>query len=242
MIGIGTLLNTGAIVAGGLVGLLFSKGLKEATRDMLMKACGIAVIFIGVSGALSGMLTITDGIISTKGTMLLIFSLVLGSLAGQWIDIESKLDILGEKIKKAIKRKNDSRFVDGFVNASLTVCIGAMAIVGSMQDGMSGDFSMLAAKSVLDFVVVIVFASAYGLGAVFSAVPVLVYQGVITLIAAFCGSFVSQVIIDDLSFVGSVLIFCVGVNLAFGKKFKVGNMLPALIIPVLYEAIIPLFK
>lgn len=133
--------------------------------------------------------------------------------------------------------KNDHLFVEGFVNVSLIICVGAMAIVGAIQDGISGDYSLLAAKAVLDLIIVVVFASTYGLGAVFSAVPIFVYQGAITLMAAFFGSFVSDAIISDLSFIGSALIFCVGVNIAFGKKFKVGNMLPALIIPILYHMI-----
>ena len=145
------------------------------------------------------------------------------------------MDYLGEKIKKAVKAEKDNLFVEGFVNVSLIICVGAMAIVGSIQDGISGDYSMLAAKAVLDLVIVLIFAATYGIGAVFSAVPILVYQGSITLLAAFFGSFVSEMIISDLSFIGSALIFCVGVNIAFGKKFKVGNMLPALIVPVLYH-------
>ena len=200
-----------------------------------MQACGVATIFIGGAGALSKMLVFQDGKLETQGTMLLIFSLVLGSLLGEWINIEQKMDILGERIKKAVKAENDNLFVEGFVNVSLIICVGAMAIVGSVQDGISGDYSMLVAKAILDLIIVVVFAATYGIGAIFSAVPIFVYQGAITLAAAFLGSFVSEAMINDLSFIGSALIFCVGVNIGFGKKFRVGNMLPALIVPVLYE-------
>lgn len=235
--GFGTLINTAAVIAGGLIGLCLKNGLKKQFQDILMQACGVATIFIGAAGALTKMLVIRDGQLEATGTMLLIFSLVLGGIAGQWLNIEQKMDSLGEKIKKAVKAQNDNLFVEGFVNVSLIICVGAMAIVGSIQDGISGDCSMLMAKAVLDLVIVLIFASTYGIGAVFSAVPILIYQGSITLLAAFLGSFVSEVIISDLSYIGSVLIFCVGVNIAFGKKFKVGNFLPALLVPVIYRVL-----
>lgn len=235
MIGLGTIINTLAVVVGGLIGMCFKNGLKKNLQDILMQTCGVATIFIGASGTLAKMFVIVDGNFSTQGTMLLIFSLVLGGLLGEAINIEEKMDSLGEKIKKAVKAEKDNLFVEGFVNVSLIICVGAMAIVGSIQDGISGDYSLLITKAVLDLVIVVVFASTYGLGAVFSAVPIFLYQGSITLIAAVGGSFLSETIISDLSFVGNALIFCVGVNIAFGKKFRVGNMLPALLVPVVYQ-------
>lgn len=235
MTGLGTLINTAAVIAGGLAGLCLKNGLKKRMQDILMQACGVATIFIGASGALTKMLVIKDGQLESAGTMLLIFSLVLGGIAGEWLDIEQKMDILGEKIKKAVKAQNDNLFVEGFVNVSLIICVGAMAIVGSIQDGISGDYSMLMAKAVLDLVIVLIFASTYGIGAVFSAIPIFIYQGSITLLAALFGSFVSDALVSDLSYVGSVLIFCVGVNIAFGKRIRVGNLLPALLVPVIYH-------
>ena len=235
MRGLGTIMNTIAVIAGGLLGMLLKNGMKQRTQDILMQACGVATIFIGASGALAKMFTINDGVLETQGSMLLIFSLVLGSLLGEWLNIEEKMDSLGEKIKSAVKAQNDNLFVEGFVNISLIICVGAMAIVGSIQDGISGDYSMLATKAVLDFVIVLVFASTYGLGTVFSAVPIFLYQGSITLIAALAGSFIPEAIISDLSFVGSALIFCVGINVGFGKKFRVGNMLPSLIMVVIID-------
>lgn len=237
MIGLGTLINTAGVIAGGLIGLGLKNGIRKNMQEIMMQACGAATIFIGGAGALSKMLVFQDGKIETQGTMLLIFSLVLGSLLGEWIGIEQKMDLLGEKIKKAVKAENDHLFVEGFVNVSLIICVGAMAIVGSIQDGISGDYSLLVAKAILDLIIVVVFAATYGIGAVFSAVPIFIYQGAITLAAAFLGSFVSETVINELSFIGSVLIFCVGVNIGFGKKFRIGNMLPALLIPVVYEAI-----
>lgn len=235
MIGIGTLINTAAVVAGGLIGLRLKNGIKKELQDILMQACGVATIFIGASGALSKMLVLENGQLTTTGTMLLIFSLVIGSAIGQLLEIEQKMEHVGEKIKKAVKAQNDNLFVEGFVNVSLIICVGAMAIVGSIQDGISGDYSLLTAKAILDLIIVLIFAATHGVGAVFSAAAIFVYQGSITLLAAFLGSFISEVLIGDLSFVGSVLIFCVGVNISFGKKFPVGNMLPALLVPVVYR-------
>lgn len=241
MIGLGTIINTFAVIAGGLIGMWLKNGLKKNLQEILMQACGVATIFIGASGTLAKMFVVEDGILSTQGTMLLIFALVLGGLLGEVINIEDKMDTLGEKIKKAVKAEKDNLFIEGFVNVSLIICVGAMAIVGSIQDGISGDYSLLTTKAVLDLVIVVVFASTYGLGVVFSAVPIFIYQGSITLIAAFGGTFLSEAIIGDLSFIGNVLIFCVGVNIAFGKKFRVGNMLPALLIPVIYHIMQGLF-
>ena len=237
MIGFGTLVNTLAVIAGGVLGLLLKKGVARRFETILMQALGLATIFIGAGGVLKYMLLVENGILATRGTMLLIFSLVIGSILGQLLDIESKMESLGIKLKAAVKMQNDNRFVEGFVNASLVICVGAMAIVGAMQDGLSGDSSMLLAKALLDFALVAIFTSAYGVGAVFSAIPIFVYQGAITLIAALFGTVISQGLIDQLSFVGSALIFCVGVNLVKEKTFRVANMLPALLIPILAELI-----
>ena len=235
MIGLGTLVNTVAVIVGGLLGLVLKNGIAKRFEKILMQALGLATIFIGVSGVLKYMLVVENGSFTTRGTMLLIFSLVIGCLVGQWLDIESKMEQLGNKLKAAVRIKNDNHFVEGFVTASLIICVGAMAIVGAMQDGLSGDSSMLIAKALLDFILVAILAAAYGIGVVFSAIPIFVYQGAITLIAALFGSVISQVLIGELSFVGSALIFCVGVNLVREKTFRVANMLPALLIPILVE-------
>jgi uncharacterized membrane protein YqgA involved in biofilm formation len=242
MKGLGTIINTIAVIAGSGSGMLLKNGMKQKMQHILMQTCGVAVIFIGIAGTLQGMITLVDGKIQTKGAMLLIFSLVIGGFIGQAIDIEKLLDGLGEKIKTIAKVKEDNQFVEGFVNTSLIICVGAMAIVGSLQDGLKGDYSMLAAKSILDFVIVLVFASTYGLGVMFSAIAIFVYQGGITLLSAFVGSFLGNTLIENLSYVGAALIFCVGVNIAFGKKFNVGNMLPAFFVPVAYELILYFIK
>ena len=158
MIGLGTIVNTAAVIVGGLLGLLLKKGFAKRFETILMQALGLATVFIGAGGVLKYMLVVENGAINTRGTMLLIFSLVIGCLLGQLLDIEAKMEKLGVKLKAAAKVKNDNRFVEGFVTTSLIICVGAMAIVGAMQDGLSGDSSMLLAKSALDFALVVILA------------------------------------------------------------------------------------
>ncbi len=232
--GLGTIINTVAVIGGSVLGMLLGKGIGDRYRSTLMSACGVATIFIGISGTLQGMLSVSDGRIEAQGTMLLIFSLVIGGLVGELINIEKRMDSVGEKLKKLFKAENDNRFVDGFVNTSLIICVGAMAIVGSIQDGLTGDYSMLTAKAILDFVIVVIMASTYGIGTMCSAIAIFVYQGLITLVAHFAGSFISEELTGYLSYIGCALIFCVGINITFGKKIRVGNLLPALLVPAVY--------
>ena len=151
MKGLGTIINVIAVLLGGGIGLLVKSGLKKRFQDILMQACGLSTIFIGIGGALSGILIFDKetGVISTQNTLLTVCSLVIGGLIGEFINIELRLDRFGEKLKSMVKAKNDGSFVDGFVTASLVICVGAMAIVGSIQDGLTGDYSMLAAKALL---------------------------------------------------------------------------------------------
>ena len=244
MIGLGTLVNVLAIVVGAIVGMLFRRGLKERFQNIMMQACGLATLFIGLSGALEMIFTVSDGRLKSGSTMLIVISLILGGLAGELINIENLLEKAGDKLKKAVKSKGDGKFTEGFVTASLVVCVGAMAICGPLEEGLTGNSQTLFIKAILDCVIVMVFASVYGMGAGFSAIPLGIYQGLITLCAAFIAPFLSDSLITNLSGVGSVLIFAVGLNLLFPKKIRVGNLLPALLIPVIYEAImlLPWFK
>ena len=162
--------------------------------------------------------------------MLMIASLTIGALLGELINIEAQMERLGERLKDKAKSSGDTKFVEGFVTASLTVCIGAMAIVGSIEDGISGNHDTLFAKAALDLVIVMVCVA-------FSAIPVAILQGIVTICAGFIAPIMNDSIIANISFIGSMLIFCVGVNLSFSKKFKVGNMLPAIIIPFIYGLI-----
>ncbi len=237
MHGLGTIINTVAVLICGGIGLFIKKGVSQNIMDSVVKAIGIAVLFIGINGVLSEMLVITEGSIETQGTMLLIISLIIGAFLGEVLKIEDRLDMLGEKLKKAVKSKDGGNFVEGFVNTTLIFCVGAMAIVGSLNDGLTGDYSMLAAKSILDGIMALLMASTLGVGVLFSAIPVFIYQGAITLLAEFIAPILSETLISNLSLVGSAMIFAIGVNLVFGKKIKTGNLLPALLIPIIYELI-----
>lgn len=238
MHGLGTLINTAAVLVGGIIGLFLKKGLNQKLMDSIMKAIGVAVMFVGISGALTGLLKIGEnGAIETSGTMLMIISLILGTFIGELLKIEDRLEAVGEKLKKAVKSKDCGNFVEGFVTTTLIFCVGAMAIVGALEDGLTGNFSMLAAKSVLDGIMAIIVASTMGVGVLFSAIPVFLYQGAITLLAEFISPVLSDQLILNLSYIGSALIFGIGINQVFGKKIKTGNMLPALLVPIIYELI-----
>lgn len=240
MAGLGTLGNIAAILIGSAVGIILKGGLKKRFQDTIMSALGLAVMFIGISGALQGMLIVKEGSLDTENIMLMIVSLAIGAFVGEIIDIEARLDRFGEWLKKLLKVKGEKGqgFVDGFVNSSLLFCVGAMAIIGSLNDGLAGDPSMLLAKGFIDGVVAIFFASTLGIGVFFSVIPVGIYQGLITFSAKFIEPFLSDRLISEISFIGSILIFGIGINMIFGKKIKCGNILPAVLVPVVYEILL----
>lgn len=233
MIGLGTLINILGIIAGGVCGLIFGKMLKKEHQDSLGVAAGVSVLFLGIAGAMEGMLTMADGKVTSGNSMVLIISIMLGTLVGELLGIENWFTRLGEWLKMKTGNAKDGGFVDGFVTASLTVCIGAMAIMGAIEDGIMGDYSLLTAKAVLDFIIIMVMAASLGKGAVFSAVPVGLWQGAVTILARLIKPLMTELSLLYLSFVGSVLIFCVGINLVWGKKVNVANMLPAIIFAVI---------
>jgi uncharacterized membrane protein YqgA involved in biofilm formation len=243
MIGLGTLGNMAAIILGATIGMIIKGGLKQKFRETIMNALGLAVMFIGISGALQGMFTVGEDGLHTANVMLMIVSLALGAFFGELIDIEARLDRVGEFIKASLKVKGEKgrNFVESFVNSSLLFCIGAMAIVGSLRDGLSGDASMLYAKGVIDGTMAVFFASTLGIGVYFSILPLGIYQGAITLSAKYIEPFLSDRLISNISFIGSVLIFGIGINMVFGKKIKCGNLLPAVLVPVAYEFLMKLF-
>ena len=234
MIGLGTIINTAAIILGGVAGGLFGKRLTERYQDTLMKACGLCVIFLGIAGALEKMFTVQNGSVVSGGTMMMIASFAIGSLVGEWINIEHHMNRFGEWLKVKSGNSKDKIFVDAFVTASLTVCVGAMAIVGSIQDGILGDCNTLLMKAILDFVIICVMTASMGKGCAFSAIPVALFQGSITLLARGIEPIMTEPALNNLSLVGSMLIFCVGVNLVWEKKFKVANMLPAIVVAVIW--------
>ncbi|MBQ8072852.1 MAG: DUF554 domain-containing protein [Clostridia bacterium] len=233
MIGLGTIINSAAIVAGGIIGHFTGKLFRQDQQDALTKACGISVLFIAIAGAMQGMLRVDGGSLLSGKSMLVVLCLALGTVIGELIGIEKGFERFGEWLKRKTGNSNDSQFVNAFVTASLTVCIGAMAIVGAIQDGISGDYSTLAVKAVLDLIIVAVMTSSLGKGCAFSAIPVLLFEGAITLLARLVAPVMTETAVAYLSLVGSVLIFCVGLNLVWGKKVRVANMLPAVLLAVL---------
>jgi len=244
MVGLGTIVNVAAIMFGSTIGIVVKDGLKKRFQDIIMSALGLAVLFIGVSGALQGLLAVSESGLKTTNVMLMIVSLAVGGIVGEMIDIEAGLDRLGERIKNSLKVKGEkgANFVEGFVNSSLLFCVGAMAIVGSLNDGLSGDADMLYAKAFIDGTVAIVLASTLGIGVLFSVIPLGIYQGLITVSAKYIEPFLSDQLITNISFIGSILIFGIGINMMFGKKIKCGNLLPAVLVPVAYEFITKLLK
>ena len=232
MVGLGTIINTGAILAGGVLGALFGRFLSDSAQDTLTKVCGVSTLFIAVTGALEQMLTVVDGKIVSGGSMLIIGCLAIGAVIGELLDIEGGFERFGQWLKIKSGNAKDKGFVNAFVTASLTVCIGAMAIVGSIQDGILGDYSILATKAILDLIIIMVMSCSLGKGAVFSAIPVAVFQGSITALAGLLRPVMTEAALANLSLVGNVLIFCVGINLVWGKKVKVANLLPAIVVAV----------
>lgn len=237
MIGLGTIVNVVVVAIGGTIGTFIRKGLPEKIKNIILQATGLAVIIIGTAGTLQGMFKVIDGgSIEVEYTLIMIFSLIIGGIIGEVLGIENKLDKAGLWLQKKLA-KEGSRFAEGFVNASLLFCVGAMAIVGALEDGLNGNPNTLFAKSILDGVISVVFASAQGIGVAFSAVSLLLYQGSITLLAGVVKPFLIAEVINQMSLVGSVLIIAIGINILEIKNIKVGNLLPAIFIPILYYII-----
>lgn len=232
MICTGTFINTIGIVAGGLAGLFGGAFLKERHRATLMTACGVCVMFIGIAGAMEGMLSLSDGRIVSGQSMLITVCYALGALIGEMVNLEDKFDSFGEWLKAKSGNSGDAGFVDAFVTASLTVSIGAMAVMGSIEDGINGDYSILAVKAMLDLIIIMVMTGSMGKGCIFSAIPVFVFEGAMTLLASCLKPIMTELALSYISLTGSILIFCIGMNLVFGKKVRAANLLPALLVAV----------
>ena len=229
----GTIINVIAIILGGILGRLFGKLLSERYQDTLNKVCGVSVLFIGIAGALEGMLAIEDNQVVSQKAMMIVICMSLGAFIGELLNIEEQFERFGEWLKKKTGNSKEKLFVEGFVTASFTVCIGAMAIVGAIEDGIFGDYSILATKAVLDFIIIMVMTGTMGKGCVFSAIPVAILQGSVTLLANFIKPVMTDAALANLSMIGSILIFCVGLNLVWGRKIRVANLLPAVILAVI---------
>lgn len=237
MIGLGTIVNVLCIIGGGLVGYVVGNKLTDSMRETVLTMTGVAIFVLGFGGALSQMLTFTDGKFATTGTLMMVISLAIGAIIGEWLQLEERIVRFGEWLKVKSRSDGDNAFVNAFVTASCTVCIGAMAIMGAIQDGISGDYSILVAKGVIDSIIICIMTASLGKGCIFSAIPVGIVQGVVTLLAIWAGDVLSEVALHDLSLVGSVLILCVGLNLMREKQIRIANVLPSLIIAILWGSL-----
>ena len=218
---IGTLINAAAIIVGSLIGLLLRKGIPQQLKDTLMKGMGLCVMLIGIQGALK-----------TENVMLVILAIVIGGVIGVLLHIERGLDRLGQKLQKRFAHGEDDSFGKGFVTASLMYCVGAMAIVGSLDSGLRGDHSTLIAKSILDGVNSIILASTMGPGVMLSALAVLLYQGSIALLAQVVQPILTDRAVTEMSAVGGLLIMGIGLNMIRKDHIPVGDMLPAILTPL----------
>lgn len=234
MIGLGTLINVAAIVVGGGIGLAGGKRLSSRAQQTMIRGMAVCVLFVAIGGVMEEMLVVENGALRTRGTLMLVVSIALGGLMGELLDLDRRLEGFGRWLREKSGNGRDSRFLDGFITATMTVSIGAMAIVGAVEDGIHGDYTILAAKSLMDFVIILVMASSLGKGCLFSAIPVGLLQGSVTLLARLVQPLLTPAALSALALVGSALIFCVGLNLLWEKTIRVANLLPALVVAVAY--------
>ena len=220
---VATLVNCGVIIVGCIIGLFIKGGIPERFNKIIMNGLSLCAMFIGFSGALEG-----------NNTIITIVSMAVGALIGELINIDKWLNKLGETIQKKLDKGNgkESRIAEGFVNASLLFCVGAMSIVGALQAGLAGNYDTIYAKTVLDGVSSIIFSASMGIGVIFSSVTVLLYQGGITLCASFLSGILSQAVIAEMTAVGSLTIVGLGLNLLEVTDIKIANLLPGILVPV----------
>ena len=226
---LGPIVNSITIIICALVGTFLIKNIPERFDEIIRKGIGICLLYMGIKGAMEN-----------QRVMLLILSIVIGSIIGEMIDFDKGMNKIGEWAESKIGL-SQGKFSKGFVMASLLFCTGSMAIVGSLNSGLSGNYEMLFAKSILDGVISIVFGSTLGIGVAFSAVPVFLYEGIMTLGASFVKDWLTPEIIREMSAVGSLLICALGLNFLEIRQIKVANMIPAIFIPWIYIGITSMF-
>lgn len=235
----GTLVNCVAVIIGGLIGLLLKKGIKETYAQGINKSLGIAVLIIGLNGVISNMFTVENGTLKSSGELLLIVFLVLGTLIGELLKLDDRFNSFCGKVDKKFK---SGGFASGFINGTCLFCIGAMAVIGSLNDGLTGDSSVLFVKSALDFVNAVIFGATLGFGVVFVCIPMLIYQGGISLLAGSLGGLLQGELLAQMCTVGYSIIVAIGFNFFLEKKFKTLNMVPAMFLPVVYHGILMLIE
>ncbi|MGM0445804.1 MAG: DUF554 domain-containing protein [Bacillota bacterium] len=220
---IGTIVNVIAIIVGSILGFLVKGKLPERFQNIVIQGISLAVLIIGLQMAFS--------LESTKGTLVVIFSLVIGGIIGEILEIEDRLERLGEKIQSKFGSE-DGLFVQGFVQSSLIYCVGAMAIMGAIQDGLNNDPSILFTKSLLDGTASIAFSATFGIGVLFSSIPVLIYQGSISLLSSWAQKLLNQDVVAMMTATGGLLIMAIGLNMLLSAKIKIGNLLPSIFVAI----------
>ncbi len=228
---IATVINAAAIVLGSVIGLFIRKGIKDEYRNIVFTAAGLTSLTIGI-----------QMVLETTHILAFALSLMLGGLLGTMLDVEGRIERLGERLKQRFASKSEGAFAAGFLNGSVLFCTGAMAILGSFQAGTEGNYSLILTKSVLDGFVSIIFASAMGIGVAFSALSVFVYQGVLTLLSGSIKPYVSELMLAELTGTGGALILMIGLGLLGIKSFKTGNFLPAILVIVGLVLVMPILS
>ena len=234
MPGLGTIVDAVFIIIGGLIGLTFGRIFSQRFQETMLAACGLSTFFIGVGGVMSQILVFADGGFSTAGSVMMASSLTIGAVVGEAINIEKHMTHFGEWLKAKSGSHGDTGFVNGFVSASLVVSIGAMAVLGPINEGLYGDHSVLYAKSILDLIFVLLLTLTKGKGCLFSFIPVVIIQGVITILAGFIKPVMTPEAISSLTFVGSVLIATIGINMVWDKHIRVSNMFPSVVVAIIW--------
>ncbi|MGN0979828.1 MAG: DUF554 domain-containing protein [Candidatus Avoscillospira sp.] len=222
---IAAIVNAVVVVLGGLLGLALGGRLQERHTQTIVAALGICTVVIGITSA-----------IDTSNILIVIICLVIGTILGELLQIEHRLDTLGDWLKAKVAKNGGGRFTEGFVTASLLFCVGSMAIMGSFDAGLRGDYNTIFAKSALDCVMAVTFAATMGVGVLFAGASVLIYQGALTLLAALVEPYLSAPVIVEMSAVGGVMLIGTGMNILglTKERIKVGNMLPAIVLPVFW--------
>ena len=232
MPGVGTLIDMSGIVAGGVTALVFGRLFSEQMKNMMMTVCGISVFVIGITGIMQGMLTVTDGAVSVNGSIPLLISLVAGTVIGEVLGIERRIGSLGNFVQRLVSVDENCNLSEGFIKASMVVGVGAMAVMGPITEGLYGDHSMLIAKALFDFVIIMVLTVPYGKGCLFASIPVGILQGSLTMLACQAKDLLTDAALSSLTTTGSVMILCLGINLIWNKEIRVANMLPMVVIGV----------
>ena len=226
---VGTIVNSVAVIIGGVLGLVFKKGISEKVKDSVFKAVGLITAYIGISGSLCG-----------ENTLIVVVSMVLGTVIGELIDLDKGVNKIGNVLeRKFSKNKEDNNIAQGFVSSSLLFCVGAMTIVGSLQAGLEGDCSVLYIKSAIDFCSSIIFSATFGIGVLFSSIFVLLYQGSITLLSSLLAPFLTTAVVNEMNCVGYIIIIGLSLNIIGVTKLKVMNMVPAVFLPIV---LLPLYN